>query len=329
MLSAVKILFTSSMVTSFIREDLALLRKHHDVDHLITRGVFAPFAVFLRFLRADLSYTWFASVYSFAVVLSGRLLGKPTIVVIGGVDASREPEIGYGIWLSRWKSVLVRWAMRNATRLLVVDPYFIGQVRSLAAYDAANVRYVPTGYDALLWSPAGRKEQVVLTVAACHDRERMRKKGLDVLFRTAALMPRTSFVVAGIMQTVLADARAEAPPNVTIHSFVDRAELLALYRRAKVYCQPSYTEGLPNSLCEAMLCGCVPVGSEVGGIPTAIAGVGYLVPRGDVPALAAALAAALDAPPEAGGHARARIASEFPLERREREVLAVLGDVTA
>jgi glycosyltransferase involved in cell wall biosynthesis len=322
----VNVLFTSTLVTSFIREDLGLLRKHVHVDHLMTRGVLAPLCMLLRLPRADVTFTWFASVYSFAIVVLARLFGLRSIIVVGGADASREPEIGYGIWLSPWKSILVRWAIRHAARILVVDPYLAGEVRRLAAYPGGNIEYVPTGYDASRWYPEGPKELMVLTVAGCHDRARMKKKGVDLLFDTARLMPGTRFVVIGIHPHLLEEARTIAPPNIELLPFTRQEDLLKWYQRAAVYCQPSFVEGLPNSLCEAMLCGCVPVGTRVGGIPTGISNAGFLVEYGNAEALAGVLRQALAADPAAGVRAREHIRFSFPLERRERDLLRVLGE---
>jgi len=50
-------------------------------------------------------------------------------------------------------------------------------------------------------------------------------------------------------------------------------ELIKYYQKAKVY-QLSEYEGLPNALCEAMLCECVPAGTRYCGIPTAIGDTG-------------------------------------------------------
>jgi hypothetical protein len=107
-LGRTRILFTSTVDPPFINEDLRLLSIHYDVERLTTRGVWAPFRILPRVLTADVTYTWFASTYAFWVVTLASLFRKPSIVVIGGVDAAKIPEIGYGIWLSRWKSRLVR-----------------------------------------------------------------------------------------------------------------------------------------------------------------------------------------------------------------------------
>lgn len=323
------VLFTSTLHTAFIDEDIALLRKHFHVDHLLTRGPGAPLVILRHLRTADVTFTWFASVYSAAVVALARLSGKRSVIVIGGVDASKEPEIGYGIWLSPWKAPLVRWAMRHAARLLVVDPFFTNEVRRLAAYDGANIEYVPTGYDPGRWTPEGPKELLVFTVAGCHDLARVRKKGLDLLFDAARSLPGIRFAVAGIHEGILPAVSDMAPPNVEILPFLPRENLLGWYRRAKVYCQPSWTEGLPNSLCEAMLCRCIPVGTAVGGIPTAVAGVGFLVPRGDARALAQALTAAMASDDAAADAARRHIAAAFTLERREASLVRILTECGA
>ncbi|MGF3555342.1 MAG: glycosyltransferase family 4 protein, partial [Thermoplasmatota archaeon] len=103
-----------------------------------------------------------------------------------------------------------------------------------------------------------------------------------------------------------------APPNVEFTNFVSDKELLEWYQRAKIYCQLSRYEGLPNTLCEAMLCECVPVGTKYCGIPTAIGNTGFYVPYGDEKATAEAIKKALNAPEELRKKAKERIIEQFP-----------------
>ncbi|MCC6397106.1 MAG: glycosyltransferase family 4 protein [Bacteroidetes bacterium] len=323
-----KILFTSTLASTFILEDLKLLQKRYDVTHLRVTGVFAPFRILAAVPSSDVTYTWFATVYAFFVVFFARLFGKKSIVIIGGADASKMPEIRYGIWRSPWKVPLLKWTMRHAYQLLVVDPFLKTEIIRLARYGGENVSYVPTGYDPDRWKPAGEKEPFVLTVAGCHDRWRMRKKGLDILFEAARMIPDTEFAVVGMRSGLIDEVRESVPSNVELIPFLNQDALLPYYQRAKVYCQPSYTEGLPNSLCEAMLCGCVPVGSLAGGIPTAIGECGYLVPYGDAGQLAGALRQALLAPAEAGIRARQFVARTFTMERRENALQGVIEEAT-
>ena len=67
-------------------------------------------------------------------------------------------------------------------------------------------------------------------------------------------------------------------------------ECRAFMESLDVFVMPSFTEGTPNSIVEAMACGKPIIASEVGGIPDMIAdGSGILVPPGDVNALAEAM----------------------------------------
>jgi glycosyltransferase involved in cell wall biosynthesis len=77
-----------------------------------------------------------------------------------------------------------------------------------------------------------------------------------------------------------------------------QAELPDWYRAADVVTLPSFSEGIPNVLREAIACGVPFVATSVGGIPELVRGpAGRLVPPGDPVALAEALRATLPDPP--------------------------------
>ena len=65
-------------------------------------------------------------------------------------------------------------------------------------------------------------------------------------------------------------------PNVSVLGVQTRTQMKQLYQNTKFYFQGSRLEGLPNSVCEAMLCGCIPIGSRVFGIPDIIGNTGLL-----------------------------------------------------
>ncbi|MNX93410.1 Glycogen synthase [compost metagenome] len=80
-------------------------------------------------------------------------------------------------------------------------------------------------------------------------------------------------------------------PNVRFLGWVDDADRRAALARAAVYCLPSWNEGLPMSVLEAMSAGLPVISTPVGGIPEAVTdGVtGLLVQPGDTKSLATAL----------------------------------------
>jgi glycosyltransferase involved in cell wall biosynthesis len=86
---------------------------------------------------------------------------------------------------------------------------------------------------------------------------------------------------------------------------------------------------LPNALCEAMLCGAVPVGADVGGVASAIGESGVVVAPGDAEALRAGIRRALAMPASVGDDARERIAHRYPTGRRAARLLAIVDELLA
>jgi len=310
------ILFTSTFHSSFIDEDIRLLQKNFHVTTAITKGWVAPFVLLRNLFSADLTFSWFASTYASFLVFFAHLLGKKSILVLGGADVAKEIELGYGIWNSRWKSYIVRYGISHATAVLAVDQFLKQEAIRLAKYSGDNITVAPTGYDPEYWTADGAKEQLVLTIASCPDVMRVKLKGIDIFIAAAEKMPDIRFVLIGLNANVASSL--SIPSNVQCLSFMPQEEIKKWYQRAKVYCQLSLREGLPNTVCEAMLCECIPVGTNVGGIPTAIGDAGFLVSYNSISETVEAIRSALLRPPDDGVRARARISERFALAKRER-----------
>jgi glycosyltransferase involved in cell wall biosynthesis len=97
---------------------------------------------------------------------------------------------------------------------------------------------------------------------------------------------------------------------------------------AHCFCLPSYDEGLPMAMLEAMAAGLAVVVTRVGAIPEAVSdGVdGLLYPAGDVDALRERLQALLDEPDlgrRIGATGRARVEHDFSLSASVNRLLAV------
>jgi glycosyltransferase involved in cell wall biosynthesis len=317
-----RILFVHPSRSPFIEEDRRLLSEEYDlrvVDFDVGRsdvvGILRlAWRMFRGVIWADLTYSWFAERHALLAVRLSRLFGKPSIVVVGGYEVAKVPEIEYGSLLDRRKERVVRKIHERADRVLPVD----GSLKRFAVenlgVDGRNIEPVPTGYDPLRFAPKGPRTDTVLT-AGNLDRSVIRRKGLDTFVEAAKLLPGLRFVLVG--RTVDEDGerlKRDAPPNVVFTGPLSHEELIARYQSSKVYCQLSRFEGLPNALCEAMLCGCVPVGTEHCGIPTAMGDTGFYVPYGDAKATAEAIEKAVSS--GNGDLARARIMKEFTVEKR-------------
>lgn len=322
---SIDVLFISAFQAPFIQEDLTTLSKRYRVRSLIGSGMAQILPVILGVIRSDIVFCWFASVYAAIGVIIAGVLGRKSIIVLGGVDIAKDERIGYGIWLSWWRSRLVRHAIRNANRVLVSDLSMKKEAIRLAGYSGGNIVYVPPGFDLDFWKPLGDKEPNILTVAAVRDHGTMLRKGIDILIETARKLPQFTFLVVGVDAQFVFDLNP--PANMTFRAYAPRKELVSYYRSAKVYCQPSVIEALCYTLREAMLCGCIPVASDVGGMTTAVSGVGVLVPPANIDALVAALLRAMQMPDEVGAKARARMVALYPREKREAELQRIIGSL--
>lgn len=83
--------------------------------------------------------------------------------------------------------------------------------------------------------------------------------------------------------------------RVVFHGFVSGTLKQELLAGADVFVLPSYNEGLPISILEAMSYGCAIISTPVGGIPEVVRGNGILVKPGDAAAIAGAIDALADA----------------------------------
>jgi len=129
------------------------------------------------------------------------------------------------------------------------------------------------------------------------------RKGIDVLLRAFEQVVReirATLVLVGAGPQEYYRVLAEElgiDQRVVFMGHVDTLSLRKLYAACDIFAFPSLLEGLGLVVLEARAAGKFIVASQVGGVPEVVpAGAGYLVPPGDVAALADALMKALSEP---------------------------------
>ena len=85
-----KILFVCPTFSSFIQNDLDILRRHFDVRVAHYQGKKRMLKFLIETLKgvlwSDLTFSWFADVHAFAAVLFSKIFRKKSIVVVDGYE---------------------------------------------------------------------------------------------------------------------------------------------------------------------------------------------------------------------------------------------------
>jgi glycosyltransferase involved in cell wall biosynthesis len=121
--------------------------------------------------------------------------------------------------------------------------------------------------------------------------EILRDRGVDLDVHCAGEGPLRGELEGRVATAGLSD-------RVQLLGALPPAEVTQLLHRADVFCLPSFTEGLPVSVMEAMAVGVPVVASAITGMPELVAdgSTGWTVPAGSATLLADALLRALEAP---------------------------------
>lgn len=260
---------------------------------LCARAIEAP----LRAFAPDLVLSYWLYPDAHGAMLAARAAGVPLVVGARGSDLRVRDAISRR---------LTRPVLQAAQRLLVVSED-LGRVAA-RDYDADpdRIRVVPNGCDAAIFHPGDRAgARQALGVAedaelALYVGRLVAEKGLreliDACSRMRKTQPRLQLVLVGEgplraeLETLAATSGmpvrfAGAQPPSEVARWMVASDLVTL---------PSYSEGHPNVLVEALACGRPVVATPVGGIPEVVdADSGVLVPARDAAALAGGLAQAL------------------------------------
>lgn len=322
----------------FERAGVVYLASHRDggaVAKLSTlASAWCRFLVLLLTRRIGLLHIHSASRASFwrksLFMVPALLLGVPTIFHLhgGGFAQFYEKECGPR------RQAFIRWVLARSRAVIVLSSGWKQWVHGIVPAARVSVVYNPVVVPPLRELP--RTEPIVL----CLGKLGQPKGTFDLLEAVARLRARGVEVhlrLAGDGEVEAARRRAAElglADKVDLLGWIGPEERLRELAAARVLTLPSYFEGLPMSILEAMAAGLPVVTTPVGGIPDAVRdGIdGHLVAPGDIDALADRLGELLARPAQAremGRVAHARVRDEFSadvlvprIEALYRQVLA-------
>lgn len=322
----IKLFIVVPSMSTFIRKDIEIFQKHFDVRVHLYRGLkslpLSLFMIFVGVLRSDVCYARFVDNHAFWTVIFSRLFRKKSIVVVGGYEVARIPGLKYGLNRSRFFPKVVRYVLSHADRILTVSNSLKEDAIINLGVNGNNIITVPNGFNSAVLHPRGEKEPSVLTVALCSKMEIARLKGIHTFIDTAKRLPDVKFIVIGLAPALIAEYCSKSPTNVTFIKPIPFEDLIGHFQKAKIYCQLSIREGHPNTICEAMLCECIPIGTDVPGIREVWGAVGYLVPVDSPNETAEAIKKAFTS--NQGQKARQHITSHYSLQKREQTLISIV-----
>jgi len=218
----------------------------------------------LRAFKPDIILAYWLYPDGFASVLAARRLGIPAVVKAIGTDFNDKHDV--------FTTRLTAWTLKRADRVLTVSQDMAKQMVANGV-PAAKVVPVLNGCDKNIFFPSVESSgpgQRILFVGRLE-----RGKGLQELISALPFVRRhvpgvhLHIVGQGPLRDELRQQASELRladciafegvlPSRSIADFMRRCDVLAL---------PSYAEGCPNVVIEALNCGLPVVASRVGGIP--------------------------------------------------------------
>ena len=346
-----KLLYFKTNNSTFILKDEEIFRRNFltKTFNIKTSSSFryiielVKLILFLLFAgwRFDIYFIRFADWHTAVIAFFTKLYRKKLFVVIGGFDVAAIPELNYGAHLNKQRSRFVKYALNNASYLLpnsnsmvYYENTFIrkkaiyGGIKHFAPETQSKIKVIPNGFDSGFWvkKKGVQKKDIAITVAFVDNDRTFYLKGIDKFILTATKLKEYKFQAVGVSKEYLDKKVGNLPENLEILESATSKELTELYSEAKVFCLFSLSEGMPNVLCESMLCECLPVGTNVTSIPEIIGNTGFIVKKNSNSEYIQNVKGAFLADSNMGEKARERIVSLYHSKLREERLVNILNN---
>ncbi|MCX6807245.1 MAG: glycosyltransferase family 4 protein [Patescibacteria group bacterium] len=185
-----------------------------------------------------------------------------------------------------------RWIHKKPRLLTAISRQVVSRAQKFTDYKK-QIEYIPNGVHLHIWHANANK--VKLNPNQIIFWGRLNKvKGVDVLIKAISRLklPKIKLEIigdgpeAGNLRTLTKKLKLDK--QIHFAGFKTHKEISKLAQGANIFVGMSRSEALGNVFIEAQATGCIPIGTQIGGIPDIITHgkTGFLVPKDDASALA-------------------------------------------
>lgn len=297
-----RVLYFYPEKSPFIQKDILFLTKNfslQDYPFNLKKKWMLPwvlirqfFILFFNIKKSTHVICRFGGYHAILPVLFSKIFNKNDLIILGGVECHCLPEIKYGFCTNKILKKIMYLTQKYTKKILIVHQslyecsyqYFdtAGKqgLKNLYGTDRQKVFELKNGYDNSIFynRKLSRKNMSFITAPGRIDAQTFQLKGVDLIMELCRRIKEIKVTVVGDLHMQILDI----PDNIQFVKKLKPESLAELYNRHEYYFQLSMAEGFPNSLCEAMLCGCIPIGSDVFGIPEIIGDTGFLLRKKNI-----------------------------------------------
>ncbi len=298
-----RILFLYDFYTSFVKKDIDSLSKNFDVDvyhfkfkrktGVLKAYFFQFFYLLLTGNKYDLYITQFAGHVSLFPSVFSKFFKTKSLILVAGTDAASLPDIKYGNKQRFFQKIATSMSFRFCDFISPCHESLVEQEYTYDEMGAPKQGYhvfykssrnkhhlsIPYGFNGDFFKrnhDVERKKMSFLTIGNLSVKTLFLRKGYDLIIELGRRVPNLSITLVGAPKNYLLP---NLPENIKLLPYLNHEELINVFSEHQFYFQLSLMEGFPNALCEAMLCECIPIGSNVSGIPEIINNTGFILKK--------------------------------------------------
>ena len=289
------------------------------------------FFLLIKSWSADVYVSFFAGYSSFLPGIFAKFFGKPHLIILGGTDCCSFPSFNYGNFNKKLLGLFTGASLKSATHFAPVDlslieseNVYVKEVFPKQGYKIfcpkakAPFTVINIGYDSEKFYCSKPKIKNSFLTMAQMNWPNYSRKGIDLFFEMAKRFPECTFTLVGHKPEMKFE---NTPSNISLVEFIPYEKLRDVYSEHEFYLQLSIMEGFPSAPCEAMLCECIPIVSNVAALPEIAGDTGFILEKKNEDLLEQLIYKALNSDKEMlRKKARQRIIDKYPKDLREKLV---------